>query len=73
MSLADEYRPSDMNSLLLSSEARHAMISWIDSWLNHSEVKKALILWGQQGIGKTSTAYALANYAHLPVVEMNAS
>ncbi|HII81950.1 MAG TPA: replication factor C large subunit, partial [Ferroplasma sp.] len=53
MSLADEYRPSDMNSLLLSSEARHAMISWIDSWLNHSEVKKALILWGQQGIGKT--------------------
>ena len=73
MSLADEYRPSDMNSLLLSSEAHHAMISWIDSWLNHSEVKKALIIWGQQGIGKTSAAYALANYAHLPVVEMNAS
>lgn len=73
MSLADDYRPSDLNSLLLSNEARQAMISWIDSWMNHSEVKNSLILWGQQGIGKTSAAYALASYARLPVVEMNAS
>jgi replication factor C large subunit len=73
MPLADEYRPPDLSGLLLSNEVRHAMVSWIDSWLSHSEVKKALILWGQQGIGKTSAAYALANYAGLPVIEMNAS
>ncbi len=73
MSFADDYRPSDMDNLLLSSEARHSMISWIESWMNHTEVKNSLILWGQQGIGKTSAAYALANYAGLPVVEMNAS
>ncbi|WP_337860810.1 replication factor C large subunit [Ferroplasma sp.] len=73
MSLADQYRPTDLNGLLLSNETRHAMVSWIDSWLQHSETKKALILWGQQGIGKTSAAYAIASYAGIPVVEMNAS
>jgi replication factor C large subunit len=73
MSFADDYRPSDINALILSVEARHAMVSWIDSWVNHSETKKALILWGQQGIGKTSTAYALARYAGLSIIEMNAS
>ena len=73
MSFADDYRPTDVNALILSVEARHAMVSWIDSWVNHSETKKALILWGQQGIGKTSTAYALARYAGLSIIEMNAS
>ena len=73
MPFADDYRPTDLNMLLVSSEARHSMVSWLDSWLNHTETKNSLILWGQQGIGKTSAAYALASYANLPVVEMNAS
>ncbi len=73
MSFADDYRPGDINALILSNEAKEAMVAWINSWVNHSETKKALILWGQQGIGKTSTAYALANYAGLNIIEMNAS
>jgi replication factor C large subunit len=73
MSFADDYRPENINDLILNSEAKDAMLSWIKSWISHTETKKALIIWGQQGIGKTSTAYALARYAGLNVIEMNAS
>ncbi len=73
MALPDKYRPSNINDLLLNESSRSVIIQWLKSWMEHRETKKALILYGQQGIGKTSTAYAIANSAELPVIEMNAS
>jgi len=73
MSLPDEYRPDNIDDLIINDETRNILKSWINSWLNHEETKKSLILWGNQGTGKTSTAYALAKYADLSIIEMNAS
>lgn len=73
MSLPDEYRPDNIDDLIINDETRNILKSWINSWLNHEETKKSLILWGNQGTGKTSTAYALAKYANLSIIEMNAS
>jgi len=73
MSLPDEYRPDNIDDLIINDETKNILKSWINSWLKHEETKKSLILWGNQGTGKTSTAYALAKYANLPIIEMNAS
>ena len=73
MSLPDEYRPDNIDDLIISDETKNILKSWIDSWLNHEETKKSVILWGTQGTGKTSTAYALSKYAGLSIIEMNAS
>ncbi|MEM0139546.1 MAG: replication factor C large subunit [Ferroplasma sp.] len=73
MTLADKYRPISIDKLILNEQSKKEITDWINSWINHTETKKALILWGQQGIGKTSSAYAIANYAGLNVIEMNAS
>jgi len=73
MSLPDEYRPDNIDDLIINDETNNILKSWINSWLKHEETKKSLILWGNQGTGKTSTAYALAKYADLSIIEMNAS
>lgn len=73
MSLPDEYRPDNIDDLIINDETKNILKSWINSWLNHEETKKSLILWGNQGTGKTSTAYALSKYADLSIIEMNAS
>ncbi len=73
MSLPDDYRPDNIDDLIINDETKDALKSWINSWLNHEETKKAIILWGNQGTGKTSTAYALAKFGNLPIIEMNAS
>lgn len=44
-----------------------------EEWRTDSPSKKAVILSGKAGIGKTSSAYALANDFGWQVVELNAS
>ena len=73
MSWADKYRPRNIDDLILNSEIRKQIIDWIESWKEGIPKKRSLILYGSQGTGKTTTAYAIAGTLGVPVVEMNAS
>lgn len=41
--------------------------------MRHEETKKALILYGTQGVGKTTLAGVISRCYNLPLIEMNGS
>lgn len=71
--IIEKYRPKDTSELLASSRIIQEIRSWINLWKEGTPVKKALILYGPPGAGKTTTAGALANELGVPLIEMNAS
>ncbi|AAT43458.1 replication factor C large subunit [Picrophilus oshimae] len=73
MAWADKYRPVDISELIMPSDELNSIIRWADSWRNNEVIKKSLILYGDPGTGKTTTATVIANYLNVPLIEMNAS
>ncbi len=73
MSWADKYRPANISDLIIASDDLNIIIKWADSWKNNEVIKKSLVLYGEPGTGKTTTAMAIANYLNVPLIEMNAS
>ena len=47
--------------------------SWAEKWINGAPEQKAVLLHGPAGVGKTSTAHALATDMEWEVIELNAS
>jgi len=73
-SWAEKYRPLNCASLLGNEEAVLEFKSWLRSWTSKRKAKrKAALLVGPPGVGKTSLARAGAYDFHLRVVELNAS
>ncbi len=70
---AEKYRPKTLGDIAGNKEAIRDMIRWAEGWSHKVPAKKALVLAGDPGIGKTSAALALANDFGWTVVEMNAS
>ncbi|MGC8609033.1 MAG: replication factor C large subunit [Thermoplasmata archaeon] len=73
MPWADKYRPTSVDDLIVTPQIKKMILGWIQGWLDGNPTKKALILYGDQGIGKTSAAYAIAGSMGLIITEMNAS
>ena len=69
----DFYRPASLEDTLMANDIRIKIRDWVDSWKKGEVTRNALILWGEAGIGKTTTAFAIANDFGVPVIEMNAS
>lgn len=73
-SWAEKYRPQSCGDLIGNEEAVARFASWLESWKpKGSKTKKACLLVGPPGVGKTSLARAAASDFHFRVVELNAS
>ena len=73
-SWAEKYRPQSCAEIIGNEEAVAKFASWLESWKpKQSKTKKACLLVGPPGVGKTSLARAAANDFHFRVVELNAS
>ncbi|MCK4443502.1 MAG: AAA family ATPase, partial [Thermoplasmata archaeon] len=70
---AEKYRPQTLGDVAGNSQAINQMRRWAEGWSHKVPAKKALVLAGDPGIGKTSAALALARDFGWTVVEMNAS
>jgi len=69
----EKYRPKRVSEVVGNKEAIEAFLKWVSEWERGSPSKKAALLYGPAGVGKTSLVLAYANEKNLDVVEVNAS
>ncbi|MDV0444702.1 Holliday junction ATP-dependent DNA helicase RuvB [Methanimicrococcus sp. At1] len=69
---AEKYRPKTFKDLIGNKKAIHELRLWAEDWEKGFPEKKAVILYGAAGVGKTSTAAVLASEMGWEYVEMNA-
>ncbi len=70
---AEKYRPAKVDEIVGNEASVAAVRKWAATWANGKPAKKALIIYGKVGTGKTSLACTLADELGWEVLEMNAS
>lgn len=73
MDWTEKYRPKDLKGVIGNPSAVNGLRSWAKSWENGIPEKRAVVLMGTPGVGKTTSAEALAREMGWDIVEMNAS
>jgi len=69
-----KYRPKRVEDVIDQEKAKEVLIPWIKKWLSGTPPeKRAALLWGPPGVGKTSLVEAICNEFNLEKIEMNAS
>ena len=68
-SWTDKYRPRKLEEVV-GQKAVEDFENWHKNW---NVGKKAALLWGRTGVGKTAAVYALAEERKLELIEINAS
>jgi len=69
-----KYRPKRIDEVVDQEQAKKLFIPWLRQWLTgRPPEKKAALLYGPAGVGKTSLVEAAANEFGLELIEMNAS
>ncbi len=73
--LSERWRPTHLDQVVGNPRARAELRAWGESWAVASQApaRRAAVLSGPAGVGKTTAAIALANDLGWTVVEMNAS
>ena len=69
----ERHRPRSEQLLEGNEVQRRKIRAWLDEWQNGSPKKKALLLIGPPGVGKTTVARAIAEDMGWNVIELNAS
>lgn len=67
---AETYRPKELKEIVGQPKALKELLSWFNTW---PEQKKAAILYGRAGVGKTSAVHALCEELGADLIELNAS
>src|SRR5213594_3610059 len=70
---AEKYRPKTLEDIVGNPTAVAELRKWAAAWGKGRPDRRAVILQGDPGIGKTSAALALANEMGWSAIEMNAS
>ena len=73
MDWTEKYRPKDLKGVIGNPSAVNALRGWAESWEKGIPEKRAVVLMGTPGVGKTTSAEALAREMGWDIVEMNAS
>jgi replication factor C large subunit len=68
-----KYRPKHLNEVVNNEQAKENLLKWIKALEQGKNVKKAVLLYGPPGIGKTVTVEALARDLGYDLIEINAS
>jgi replication factor C large subunit len=68
-----KYRPRKISEIAGNPDAVNALLNWVKSWDKKVPSKKALLLHGPAGTGKTVSVEALANEYGYDLIEINAS
>ena len=69
----EKYRPKTLDDIVGNRDAKLSLRKWALEWKDNVPKRRAVILSGKPGIGKTSSALALANENGWTVIELNAS
>jgi replication factor C large subunit len=70
---AEKYRPASLKEIVGNKKAVQDLKTWAEGWLSGIPEKRAVILYGDAGVGKTSSAHALALDMGWEIIELNAS
>lgn len=73
MDWTEKYRPSTLSEVIGNPTAVNSLRSWARSWEEGTPSVRAAVLMGSPGVGKTTSAEALAREMGWGIVEMNAS
>ncbi len=69
-----KHRPKSVDEVIDQEEAKSQLLTWIESWLKGKVPdKRAVLLYGPPGVGKTSLVEAVAHDYKLEILELNAS
>jgi replication factor C large subunit len=66
----EKYRPKKIEDIVGNEEAKASFIEWLQ---NKRHNKKAVLLYGPPGVGKTALVNAAAKEYNFTIIEMNAS
>jgi len=69
----EKYRPKTLDEVIGNEHAILEFRKWANSWNTEIPKKRAVILSGKPGTGKTSSALALAKDLGWPAIELNTS
>ncbi|WNY25071.1 replication factor C large subunit [Methanolapillus millepedarum] len=69
---AEKYRPKTFKEIIGNKKALHELRLWADEWAAKMPEKRAVILYGPAGVGKTTSAHALAREMGWEMIELNA-
>jgi len=69
----EKYRPKSLDDIVGNERAVSELRKWANAWKSGTPQKRAVILSGKPGTGKTSSALALAHDYGWAIIELNTS